>query len=128
MGVNVQPIGMKTWLRHIQRVWHHRWLPFIVGMVATFAIGVVWQQLNAQQNAYVGDMVLHEVNTMERSITQELTERVQALQRMVNRWEVSGGTPLPLWQADAERQMGDLHSFQAIEWVDAAFQVQWGGA
>jgi PAS domain S-box-containing protein len=125
MGVNVQPIGMKTWLRHIQRVWHHRWFPFIVGMVATFAIGVVWQQLNAQQNAYVGDMVLHEVNTMERSITQELTERVQALQRMVSRWEVSGGTPLPLWQADAERQMGDLHSFQAIEWVDAAFQVQW---
>jgi sensor domain CHASE-containing protein len=44
---------------------------------------------------------------------------------MADRWQASGGTPQPLWEADAASYLDDLPGFQAIEWVDPSLHVRW---
>ena len=46
-----------------------------------------------------------------------------ALQRMVDRWVVRGGTPRQEWEADALSYINDLKGVRAVEWVDDIARV-----
>jgi len=55
----------------------------------------------------------------------DLQKRVQSLQRIVERWEIRGGTPQHEFESDALAYITDDPGYQAIEWVDNTFHVRW---
>lgn len=58
-------------------------------------------------------------------IQTDLNSKVPALQRLVDRWQIRGGTPRHEFEVDAGNYVNDNPAFQAIEWVDPSFHVRW---
>ncbi|HEY9657294.1 MAG TPA: PAS domain-containing protein, partial [Allocoleopsis sp.] len=100
-------------------------MPILLGIIATIAVLGVWQQLSLQENHQIEQIVAEKAALTETLLTRELADRIQGLQRIADRWQVSGGISQPLWEADAATYIRDLPGFQAIEWVDPAFHVRW---
>ncbi|MGG6296308.1 PAS domain S-box protein [Leptolyngbya sp. AN02str] len=110
------------WLNKISR---YRWLPLVLGLVATIAVLGLWQQLLVYEGLHLQMLVRQEAQAVKSELSQELSSRILALEQMASRWQTSGGTPKVLWEADAANYVQDFYGYQAIEWADPAFRVQW---
>ncbi|HEY9301313.1 MAG TPA: hypothetical protein VIQ31_34115, partial [Phormidium sp.] len=64
-----------------------RWIPLLLGIVVTIAVLGVWQQLLAQEQQQIEQLLQQEVTAIEAEFNEELAERVSALKRMANRWQ-----------------------------------------
>jgi len=64
-------------------------------------------------------------NLLAAELDSGMRSRITALERMGQRWENSGGTPINEWAKDANNYIEDQPGFQAIEWVNSEFLVQW---
>ncbi|MGA9379696.1 MAG: PAS domain S-box protein [Phormidium sp.] len=58
-----------------------RWMPMLLGIVATLAVWGLSQQLLTQQQQHVEQLVQQEVKKIELEFKKELTERISVLQR-----------------------------------------------
>lgn len=101
------------------------WLPLLVGTLLSVLVVLLGWHLKENQSDSIKTLT-HEraVNFMD-DIKRDLDSRVPALQRIVNRWEIRGGTPKREFESDANYYVRDLPGFQAIEWVDQDFIVRW---
>lgn len=104
---------------------HKRVLPLLLGIVASFAILLLGQQLTVLERHHIEQLIQQKANAIESEIGKELSIRMVALQQMANRWEANGGTAQALWEADAHDYIKNFYGYQAIEWVDPSFKVQW---
>ncbi|MGI0483803.1 PAS domain S-box protein [Pantanalinema rosaneae CENA516] len=102
-----------------------RWLSFLLGLSTTIAVLGVWQQLRVQERLHIQQLVQQEADTVGSDLSRELSRRILSLEQMAHRWRVSGGTPQPLWEADARKYIDQSYGYQAIEWVDPSFRVRW---
>ena len=93
----------------------------------TMAIGViaVWFVINERAREHIASATNYATLTNQLLIRQDIDNRVSALDRLARRWTAAGGTPRPVWEADATRYVGDMAGFQAIEWVDATLHIRW---
>ena len=97
--------------------------PFGVGFLAlTFSL---WLALQNQQAASLQTRVEAEADYIAKRVEEALDTQIEALHRMGDRWDASGGTPKPEWFDDAENYIRQLAVYQAIEYVDANNIVQW---
>lgn len=103
---------------------YHR-IPLVLGIMATIAVFVLWQQLLRHEQLYIQKLVQQEAIAIETELSQELSTRILALEHMAHRWQMSGGIPKAFWEADAANYIEDFSGYQAIEWVDPSFQMQW---
>jgi len=113
------------WMQLNRRKCQHHWLPLIIGMISTLVVLGLWQQLLIQEQSHIDLLVQQEADAIEVKLNRELTTRISALERMASRWEISAGTPEPLWEADAADLVKDFYGYQAIEWVDSSFRARW---
>ncbi len=101
----------------------------LVSVVVLFATVVLWQALQSKEHANLRQGVFLQASNVRAQVQARMQERVQerilALQRMANRWESAGGTPRSVWERDALAYYQDFGGYQAIEWVDSNFRVQW---
>ncbi len=102
-----------------------RWLPILVGVGISTATLFVWQALIDQERTQIEQMIQLESSNVNNLIETQLKSRINALQRMANRWEIRGGTPKREWEFDAQSYVSDDKSFQAIEWADPSFHIRW---
>ncbi len=100
-------------------------MPIWVGAIASIAVLVLWHQLSIEEERHIEQLIQQEASIIQRDLTHELTERIQALKRMATHWEVSGGQPQSIWEADATAIAQDFYGFQAIEWADSSYRVRW---
>jgi len=66
-----------------------------------------------------------ETEKLTSFIESDMRSRIPALQRIVSRWEVRGGTPRDEFLMDARAYVDDMPGFQALEWVDENYYVRW---
>ena len=64
-------------------------------------------------------------NSLAKSIDITMEQRQLALERMALRWELAGGTPRPVWEADALAYYHDMPGSQALAYADADGNVRW---
>ncbi len=94
------------------------------GLVVSCMLFVGW--LMEQQELNNNALVFKEnVEKKSTTIINDLQSRIVALQRMAHRWERDSGTSKYAFLDDAENYVTDLAGFQAIEWVNKDFIVEW---
>ncbi|HEY9295886.1 MAG TPA: PAS domain S-box protein, partial [Phormidium sp.] len=101
-----------------------RLLPLLLGVLASLAVLLTWQQLTINGQIHIEELIQQEANAIQSQLSEELSIRVLTLRQMANRWEANGGTPKDLWEADADAYVKDFYGYQAIELVDPSFKVR----
>ncbi len=91
------------------------------------AIGViaVWWMINDRAREHIASAANDATRINRSLIRQDVDNRLAALDRLAERWTTAGGTPRPVWEADAARYVTDMPGFQAIEWADATLHIRW---
>lgn len=113
------------WLQTLSLFCHRYWIPVLLGIISTIAVLGLWQQLRTQEHRHIQQLVQQEADSIQVELNRELSSRMLGLQRIARRWQESGGTPKPLWEADVTDYIEHYYGYQAIEWVDSTFHVQW---
>jgi nitrogen fixation negative regulator NifL len=93
-------------------------------LVLVVVLGV-WSFLNHLRSDDLHRRVQSETSNLSSLVEADIRARLPALQRIVERWETSGGTGRSEFVSDARSFIKDLPGFQALEWVDASFHVRW---
>jgi len=91
------------------------------------AVGViaVWYVINDRAREHIDSATNYAISINQLLIRQDIDNRLSALDRLAQRWTAAGGTPYPIWEADAVRYVTDMPGFQSIEWADATLHIQW---
>lgn len=103
----------------------YRWLPlplFIGLMMVSFAAAAAVRMHEEQQ---ITQSVQEQANDLASHYTGKLHDLYDALNRIGLRWEMAGGTPQALWEADAESYVHDLPFLGGVSWVDEGSHLRW---
>ena len=101
-----------------------RLLALLLGVLASLAVLLTWQQLTINRQIHIEELIQQEANAIGSQLSEELSIRVLTLRQMANRWQANGGTPKALWEADADAYVKDFYGYQAIELVAPSFKVR----
>jgi PAS domain S-box-containing protein len=101
------------------------WLPFLVFLLLGSLVAILWRTLDGRERANLRDKARVQALDLASHFDADLRNRIPALRRMAERWEMRGGTPKNEFLSDAEAYISDLPGFQALEWVDADYVVRW---
>ena len=102
-------------------------------LIATVLIGLgiaavsayFWKSVGDLGNNRLREQIQNEAADSVRLIRSDLEGRVQLLSRMADRWEIRGGIPREEWESDALNVFTHDPGYQALEWVDPSFRVNW---
>ncbi len=100
-------------------------LPMLLGGSGSVAVFVLWHQLLLQEQIHLQTLTQQYAQATVANISEKLTDRINSLNRMSRRWQVQGGTPRSVWEADVIAYSQDFYGIQSIEWVDRFWQVRW---
>jgi len=116
----------QDWLvKYVRRLYQQRWIPLVLGLFMTVAVFGLWQQLVAQEHLHIQQLVQQDATAIGAELSQELSTRIQGLERMAKRWEARGGKLQETWTRDVENYLADFYGYRAIAWVDPSFRVRW---
>ena len=119
-------MGYAASLSPLNRARRASWLPISLGLgLATFTF-VVWRALSLFDHMHLEHVLATSAIAFRTQIVSQMRAEADSLQRMANRWEVSGGTPRELWEADASAFVADQPGIFDVLWVDAALTPSWG--
>ena len=99
-------------------------LPLCVFILSFTASMIAWNSIHTQQQKFLEDRVQAEATLIQSEIVNLLHTRITSIQHMASRWESYGRTSKDLWEKEARLYM-ELPGYQAIEWVDKTYRVQW---
>ena len=100
-------------------------LPLLIFLLLASGSYALYATLQAQELAHVKQRVRDEAHKIEFLLSSKRNDKLLALERMALRWEVAGGTPMPIWRSDARRYTEEVGGLKAIEWVDSTYHVRW---
>lgn len=101
------------------------WLAGLAGTAMAIGVIAVWWTISDRARDHIDSASNDETRIYQSLIRQDLEHRLLALDRLAERWTMAGGMPRSVWEADAAHYVQDMPGFQAIEWADATFRVQW---
>lgn len=101
-------------------------LPLVVSLITLTVTVVLWQALLNREHTHIAQMTALTAKDLQAEVAGLIRARILTLKRMAKRWEAQGGTPKPLWEADARQYTDHQSGYRAIVWVDAALRVRWG--
>ncbi|MBF0231840.1 MAG: diguanylate cyclase [Desulfamplus sp.] len=101
------------------------WLSISTGLFLAILAVVLWWALEKQEDANRHNSIIAENQRVLDIIEIDIRNVILSLQRMVNRWEIRGGTPEKEFISDAKAYITDNPGYQALEWVDKSFHVRW---
>lgn len=99
--------------------------PLAIVLPSILLVWALWSALDDERQATFRDLLKAEADIDAAIIEGDIRGRIPALQRVVHRWEVRGGTPKDEFLDDLSFYIRDLPGFQALEWVDKSFHVRW---
>jgi PAS domain S-box-containing protein len=95
---------------------------FIAVSIGTYSVYKVFQQ---QESDYIRRLLEDEASKIEALFISQTNDRLMALKRMAQRWEIAGGTDYPVWAYDAKNYIQHLTGLISVQWVDATGQPRW---
>ena len=101
------------------------WLAVLAGTTVAIGVIAVWYVINDRAREHIHSATDYATRINQLLIRQDIDNRLSALDRLAERWTAFGGTPRPVWEADAARYVTDMPGFQAIEWADATLHIRW---
>lgn len=118
---NVQNVNTMRWL-----VDEHRYaLPVGIFGVSALLVLAFYTMLVRYEGSNVQNLVREEARQVNQLIAAQTTEKLLALERMADRWEVAGGTPYAAWKSDALNHIQHIRGLRALEWVDESQRIRW---
>ncbi|MEM7311085.1 MAG: PAS domain S-box protein [Planctomycetota bacterium] len=110
------------------RAWHttvrQLALPAALVLAVVVAALLLRHSLTHSQETGLAALCEAQSNATRASVEQAIGQRIDALERMAERWEASQGLTEELWRADAVHYIADL-PLQALEWLDSDGIVRW---
>ena len=119
---------MENWLTPLSRDTPSRgaiWLALLAGFTTAVGVIAVWYVINDRAREHIDSATNYAISINQLLIRQDIDNRLSALDRLAQRWTAAGGTPRPIWEADAVRYVTDMPGFQSIEWADATLHIRW---
>jgi len=101
------------------------WLAAIAGTAMAIGVIALWYVINDRAREHVESATHDATRINQLLIRQDIDNRLSAVDRLAQRWTAAGGTPRPVWNADAARYVMDMPGFQAIEWADSTLHIRW---
>ena len=86
---------------------------------------VVWLAFLTQERAATKEQSQAVASAFANNIETTVRTYENAVLRMAQRWEKSGGTPRDLWEFDAQNYANDLPGFAAFDWIDETYRIRW---
>lgn len=93
------------------------WLPIPLGVGLLALLVSLTSALSADQDAAFSSRTQMAAQTFAREAHLEMTEMFAALDRMANRWNVAGGTPENVWDADAATYLANYPGLSSLVWA-----------
>ena len=123
LGLGILAIGWSEGCRPGEYL--PRWLPLPVALALFTVSLILWQALDSRQTRQIAQIIKGDTADARNQIVALMNARIESLARMARRWEFSGGTPRPAWEADARNYVAGFPGFQAVEWVDPSYHIRW---
>jgi PAS domain S-box-containing protein len=101
------------------------WLPFLMGGLLFAVISLFALVLNQQQKVEQNQTIQSENAKIATFLENDLLNRVSALKRVSQQWDIRGGFSEEEFIAIMQTYMSDMPGFQSIEWVDPENYVRW---
>ena len=97
-----------------------------ISIILIFLATIFFSRLfEIKESNQIKEIVGFEKITIEHHASKYINEKFNALERMAFRWIDEGGIPKATWERDAKKYIEDQFGYQALEWVDKNFIVQW---
>ena len=128
LGFLILGIGMIAFVQHQAEKSTQRgiqWFPVIVTLSFIMAALFLWNALKRQEDVHIRRTIELGSTAVKKEFEEVMESRVLSLNRMAGRWETRGGTPEKEWRSDAENYVRDNPDYQAVGWVNPAFEVRW---
>lgn len=94
------------------------WLPIPLGVGLLALLVTLTNALSADQDAAFSNRTQMAALTFAQESQLEMTEMFAALDRMANRWNVAGGTPDTVWDADTATYLAGYPGLGSIIWAN----------
>ncbi|MGL1934211.1 MAG: response regulator [Fibrobacterales bacterium] len=94
----------------------------VIGICASFVAGYLLEAHEVERNSHV---FREGAEKQATNIINDLNSRIKALNRMGSRKENDKGVSKKEFYSDVRNYIEDMPGFQAIEWVDENYIVQW---
>ena len=107
-----------------ERVAVRRWLPTIVWFAAFACVLVLWRALAAQEIRVQQNSTQLVAADVKNQIEREMAFRIQVLQGLAKRTQMSGFSA-DRWKQDAEMLLAGVAGFQAIAWAGDDYVARW---
>ncbi|MBA2454877.1 MAG: hypothetical protein H0V47_17055, partial [Chloroflexia bacterium] len=100
-------------------------LPAVAAMIVLAISLYLWNALAANEQRQIEQTTVAETSVVVNHLSAEVSARIQALDRMADRWAYHGRQSKRQWQQEAELNIVDFPGYQAILWVDPGNRVTW---
>jgi len=97
----------------------------VVGGLIILITVFLWKNLKNYEINHFKKSAQKELEKHSALISSELTNSLQTVEQMAERWNIRGGTPKHEWERDAHTQIEIFTAWEAMLWVDASLKLQW---
>ncbi|MEB3309023.1 MAG: diguanylate cyclase [Snowella sp.] len=94
-------------------------------MLATIAVLGAWHQLAIRDQLYLEQLVEQEASAIQSKLSGELSSKIANLERIALLWKINQGMSQSKWEENTKNYINTVYGYQAIEWIDASFQIRW---
>lgn len=100
-------------------------IPLICGVMILGITVFLAFHVKEQQAKFLKETLNEESKRASLYIVDSIESSINALRRMVSRWEAEGGTPKERWVLDAQNYVRDSVALTAVEWADNTYHIRW---
>jgi len=99
--------------------------PLVIFVVFLALALLLRSGLVQQDTGQIEQNLSNEARALADNLEREFTVHAQAIGRMAERMDIDGNFSEEQWRADARNYLDDFGVYQAIEWIDRDFIIQW---
>ena len=100
-------------------------LPTAFFLIAFVAALTLWQLLINHRRNEIQAVTNEQVTFVKSKIESELKARLLPLERLAGRWSERGRPESEEMESDALLVMSGYPAYQAVEWADPTYHIQW---
>ena len=93
-----------------------------LGLFLTFSF---WLAFEKQEEIQLKQLTQHRLLNLEVQLTEKLSARFKALDRVAARWAYSNGSNYGAWNDDVKYYLADQPDYTSIEWIDETHHTRW---
>lgn len=98
-------------------------LPMVVFVVTAGAAVGLHIKLEQREISAIHSSILDRAQNIESVINAQTADKITAIKRMAQRWQVAGGTPENQWRDDAQNYIGQISGLRTVAHINTQAQV-----